>query len=154
MEFRKLTVSELPLLTQLFDYNNVADMIAQNTRQINNGEIDIWVLSEGDRLIGELHTSYESDAPLQAVRNKRAYLSAFRVHEDFQGRGYGKQLLKNVIAALSDMGYHELTIGVEDDNERAKHIYNEFGFTELIERKSEEYQGDAYEYGLYLYRGK
>lgn len=142
------------MLTQLFDYNDVNDMIVQNTRQINNGEIDIWVLSEGDRLIGELHSSYDSDDPLQAVRDRRAYLSAFRVHEDCQGRGFGKLLLKNVIAALADMGYHELTIGVEDDNARALHIYQCFGFTELIERKYEEYQGDAYEYGLYLYREK
>lgn len=154
MEFRKLTVAELPLLTQLFEYNDVDDMIAQNTRQLDRGEIDIWVLSEGDMLIGELHSAYVSDDPLQAVENVRAYLSAFRIHEKHQGKGYGKLLLKNVIAALSDMGYHELTIGVEDDNERAKHIYQSFGFTELIERKSEEYQGDAYEYGLYLYRKK
>lgn len=47
-------------------------------------------------------------------------------------------------------GYSEFTIGVEDDNETAVHIYSKLGFTQLVGKISEEYQGDSYEYGLYL----
>lgn len=72
------------------------------------------------------------------------------LHEDFQSRGLGKYLLENVINYLEEKGYSEFTIGVEDDNERAIHIYKKLGFDEIIARKREEYQGDAYEYNLYL----
>lgn len=51
---------------------------------------------------------------------------------------------------LTDQGYTEFTIGVEDENERAIHIYHSFGFCKVIARKEEEYQGDHYEYNLYL----
>ena len=151
MIIRPLSPSELPILTQLFDYNDPAEMVEQNERDMNNGTIDIFVMFDDDRPIGELHAAYESDDE-RAVKDKRAYLFAFRIHEDYQGRGYGKQLLQSIIDTLTEQGYTELTVGVEDDNDRAKHIYDSFGFTELIARKYEEYQGDGYVYGLYLRR--
>ena len=77
---------------------------------------------------------------------------AFRVREDFQNKGYGTYLLKNVLAILKENGYREFTVGVEDDNFRAIHMYQALGFNELLLRKQEEYQGDEYEYNLYLKR--
>ena len=151
MIIRPITPAELPILTQLFDYNDPAEMIEQNKLDMNNGTIDIFVMFDNDRPIGELHVAYESDDE-RAVKGKRAYLFAFRIHEDYQGHGLGKQHLKSVIDILTKQGYTEFTVGVEDDNDRARHIYDSFGFTELIARKFEEYQGDGYEYGLYLRR--
>ena len=149
---RKITVSELPRLTELFDYNDIDAMLAENTRLIQNGVMDIFILLDGEKLIGELHVSYESNDRLEAVRGVRAYLSAYRVHKDFQGMGLGKYLMKSVLDTLAAEGYSEFTVGVEDDNDRALHIYKEFGFSQVIARKYEEYQGDGYEYDLYLKR--
>ena len=149
MDIRKITPSELPFLTQLFDYNDIAGMLKQNEIDMNSGTIDIFVMFDDERPIGELHAAYSTDDE-RAVKGRRAYLFAFRIHKDYQGCGYGKQLLKSVIDTLSEKGYTEFTVGVEDDNDRAGHIYNSFGFTELIARKYEELQGDGYEYGLYL----
>lgn len=151
---RKINVSELPKLTELFDYNDIDGMIAENTSLIQNGAMDIFILLEGERLIGELHVSYESDDKLAAVKGVRAYLSAYRVHKDFQGMGLRKFLMKSVLDTLAAEGYSEFTVGVEDDNDSALHIYKEFGFSEVIARKYEEYQGDGYEYNLYLKRTK
>ena len=147
---RKITVSELPRLTELFDYNDIDAMIEENTSCIQNGVMDIFILLDGEKLIGELHVSYESNDRLEAFRGVRAYLSAYRVHKDFQGMGLGKFLMNSVIDTLAAEGYSEFTVGVEDDNDRALHIYKEFGFGEVIARKYEEYQGDGYEYNLYL----
>ena len=127
-------------------------MITQCTYEIQNNIIDIFVLSNGSGLIGELHTRYHSDDDNFAVRGRRAYLFAFRVHKDYQGKGYGKYLIKEVIEILKRKGYSEFTIGVEDDNLKAYHIYHSLGFDELLLRKKEEYQGDSYEYNLYLMR--
>ena len=151
MNIRKLSIAELPLLTQLFDYNDIDAMTEQNEREITTGNVDIFAMFDDTRLIGELHAAYTSDDE-RADKGQRAYLFAFRIHEDYQGRGYGKQLLQSVINQLIEQGYSEFTVGVEDDNDRAKHIYDSFGFTELIARKYEEFQGDGYEYGLYLRR--
>ena len=147
---RTINTDELNLLFQLFDYNNPDEMIAENTRDITEGKIDIFGLFQDNRLIGELHAAYVHNDDRFAVKNKRAYLFAFRIHKDFQGKEYGQFLMNKVISILEEKGYSEFTIGVEDDNETAIHIYSKLGFTQLIGRMSEEYQGDSYEYGLYL----
>ena len=49
--------------------------------------------------------------------------------------------------------YKEFTIGVEEDNEKAKHIYFKYGFTEAIDYgKGDEF--DPTEYTLYLKKEK
>ena len=149
---RAITTAELRRLTALFDYNDVPAMIRENARLIDSGDFSIYLLFEDDALIGELHVTWRSDDPLAAVDGRRAYLSAFRVREERQGLGYGQFLLREVISVIERAGYREITIGVEDDNLRARHLYGKFGFTEFVERRSESYQGDAYEYDLLLRR--
>ena len=150
MTVKTLTSNELYLLKDLFCYNDPEEMIQSNSQKIKNGEIDIFSLFSDNRLIGELRVMYSNPDERFAQKGKRAYLYAFRIHENHQGKGLGKHLLKYVVDSLSQYGYTEFTVGVEDDNERAKHIYNSFGFNKIIARIQEEYQGEKYEYNLYL----
>ncbi len=147
---RKLKATELPILSQLFNYKDFDDMITENTRNIENGIVDIFVMFEDDKLIGELHVKYDNEDKHFAEKGKRAYLFAFRVHKDYQGKGLGSCLLETVIDELSNNGYHELTVGVEDDNLRARYIYEKYGFIQPVARIKETYQGDSYEYDLLL----
>lgn len=149
---RPLMISELPMLTKLFHYNDVQAMIDETAKSIKQGDIDIFGLFKSSKLIGELRAMYQSEEEDKVTPEKRAYLYAFRIHEHYQGKGFGKYLAGQVIDRLAEKGYSELTIGVEDDNERAIHIYKQFGFNELVARKHEEYEGYGYEYNLYLKR--
>lgn len=144
---------DLRILTELFDYNDVEQMIQECTRDIQSHKIDIFVMYEQNVLIGELHVMYENEDENYAVRNRRAYLFAFRIREGYQNQGYGNRLLREVISDLQEKGYTEFTVGVEDDNKRAIHLYRSLGFDEELLRNQEEYQGDVYEYTLYLKGG-
>lgn len=147
---RKLKITELPILIQLFNYKDIDDMIAENTRDIENGVIDIFALFDMDKIIGELRVKYISDDNRFAEKGKRAYLYAFRVHQKHQGRGLGNFLLENVLTILVENGYNEFTVGVEDNNSKARHMYEKHGFKKTIARIKESYQGDSYEYSLLL----
>ena len=48
MEIKKLTVRELDILTELYDYNDVEQMLLENAENIRNGSIDIFVLYNGE----------------------------------------------------------------------------------------------------------
>ncbi|MBQ8982056.1 MAG: GNAT family N-acetyltransferase [Lachnospiraceae bacterium] len=137
---------------ELFDYNDVEQMITECTLDIQNGIVDIFVLYDNHVLIGELHVMYECDDDRYAVRGRRAYLFAFRIRDGYQNKGYGTYLLQSILAELTEHGYSEFTVGVEDDNDTAIHMYQTLGFHEYLLRKQEEYQGDVYEYNLYLKR--
>ena len=152
MLVRKLKVSEIPKITELFKYKDVNEMIVENTKEIENGVIDIFGLFDGDKIIGELRAKYISDDNRFAIKDKRAYLYAFRIHKKYQGKGFGNFLLENVLTLLAENGYNEFAVGVEDDNARARYMYEKNGFTEPIARIKESYQGDSYEYDLLLKR--
>ena len=147
---RKLKITELPMLTQLFNYKNVDEMIAENTRDIENGVIDIFTLFDRDKIIGELRVKYISDDNRFAVKGKRVYLYALRIHPKHQGKGLGNFLLENVLNILQQNDYSEFTVGVEDDNTKARYMYEKYGFTKPMARIKESYQGDSYEYDLLL----
>lgn len=152
MLVRKLKVSEIPKLTELFKYKDVNEMIVENTKEMENGVIDIFGLFDGDKIIGELRAKYISDDNRFAEKDKRTYLYAFRIHQKHQGKGLGNFLLENVLESLAENGYNEFTVGVENDNARARYMYEKNGFTKPIARIKESYQGDSYEYDLLLKR--
>lgn len=149
---REATTADLPRLPELFDYHDVSAMIAEHSLRMATGEFSIFLLFERDALIGELHVTWRSADPRFAVTGRRAYLSAFRIHKDRQGYGFGTYLLQSVILRIEGVGYREITIGVEDDNARARHMYTKLGFTAFVARQRESYQGDEYEYNLLLRR--
>ncbi len=150
INIKKLSINELNILTKLFRYNDLNAAITENTQMISSGTGDIFCIFNDDVPFGELRVKYISEDELFAQKGIRAYLYAFRINKDFRGKGYGRMLMSYVISALKDEGYREFTIGVADDNLRAKHIYESFGFTTVIANRSESYQGDTYSYSLYL----
>lgn len=149
---RPLEAHELRSLTALFRYNDVPAMIGHNAALLEAGSDSIYLLFADDTLVGELHVSWFGDDSDKAVAGQRAYLYALRIRDEWQGRGLGQHLLKEVLQTIADRGCREVSIGVESDNAPARHIYAKLGFTEWIARKEESYQGDSYGYDLYLKR--
>lgn len=150
MEYRKINLEELEKLKNLYVYENFEEIKKQIIDDISNGIKDIYVITENENLIGEITVTYKSDLPNETIPNIRVYLSAFRVHKDYQDHGLGQKLLKYVISELENKGITEFTVGVEDDNENAKHIYEKFDFTEIIDRGEETVKGRTYQYNLLL----
>ncbi len=151
---RRLTIPELPTLTELYHYKDTARMIQETTKFMEQGVEDIFVLYREQELLGEIHIAYCSTDEREAVPGKRAYLYAYRVKKGRQNKGIGSFLLRRVLRELEKDGYTEFTIGVEDDNEHAKHIYEKAGFREVLARKQgrDDEESEPYEYNLLLRR--
>lgn len=113
-------------------------------------ELDIFVLERNNEFIAELMVNYVNhDLPTETIPNRRVYLEAFRVNKNLQKQGIGQKLIKSVIDYFKDRGYTEFTIGVEDDNEIAKHIYFKYGFIKEIDHGLGT-EFDPCKYTLYL----
>lgn len=118
--------------------------------KLKKRQIDIFILENNGTIIGEITANYKSNKLENEAQNGvRAYLEAFRIEKDYREQGLGQKLINNCIEYLENIGYNEFTIGVEDENEIAKHIYSKLGFIKLIGKG----QGDEFdnsEYTLYL----
>jgi ribosomal protein S18 acetylase RimI-like enzyme len=148
---RKIETSELHKLSELFTAFDNDALITQRRGEIESGQTDIFVFEVDERIIAEITVRYfdaNGDTDI-AVRGVRAYLQALRVLPDCQGRGLAQSLISQVLSELEKMGYSEVTIGVEDDNHVALHIYAKLGFTEFVKRCRETFQVDTFEFNLY-----
>ena len=152
MNIRKIKKEEFEKLKTLFPDNNEMWIKYKKKRleQVEKKEIDVFVIEEDEKVIGEITVSYKNDElETETIPNKRVYLQAFRVDKKYQGQGLGQKLINYCIEYLIRKGYTQFTIGVEDDNEIARHIYFKLGFNEAIDKGHGD-EFDPSEYTLYL----
>ena len=152
MIIRKILKQEFVKLKEMFPGNEELwiKYKDQRLKQLEDKEIDIYVIEEEEKFIGEITVNYISHELLtETIPNIRVYFEAFRINRKYQGKGLGQKLIEYTINDLKEKGFKEFTIGVEEDNEKAKHIYFKYGFTEAIDYgKGDEF--DPSEYTLYL----
>ena len=74
----------------------------------------------------------DSDDPDYTIPDKRIYVSRMIVKQEYRNRGIGSEILTFLIEKAKEMGYSEMTIGVDKDNENALYLYKKSGFTEVL----------------------
>ncbi len=150
--FRKLRKEEFDRLRHSFNdtdelWNKYKEM---RMKQYDENDVDTYIVELNNQVVGEVTINYSShDLPTEAIPNQRVYVQAFRIEPSFQGYGLGQKLMEYTLSDLENKGISEFTIGVEDDNEVAKHIYFKYGFTEEIDHG----KGDVFDptdYTLYM----
>ena len=147
MEFKIIKIKEFEKLRKLFPNNEEMWVKYKNNRlqQLKKQEIDVFIMEDNKEFIGEITVNYKShQLETETITNKRVYLD-----KKYQGQGLGQKLINYCIDYLTNIGYTQFTIGVEDDNGIAKHIYSKLGFTYAIDKKYGD-EFDPCEYTLYL----
>ena len=95
------------------------------------------------QIIGEaIAVLKKEDSGIEAkelIRPNGAYLEAFRINKEYQGKGYFSQIYKFMEKYLKAHGITILVLGVEPDETRNLQIYNHYGFTNFLFSKIEKY---------------
>ncbi len=132
ISIRKLRMEEFDRLKPLFpDSDEKWDGYRKKRlEQFRRHDADTYIMEASGACIGELSANYSSRALAEeAVPQQRVYLDTFRLAKAYRGAGLGQKLLRYALDDLEARGFTEFTIGVEEDNKIAKHIYSKFGFT-------------------------
>ena len=61
-----------------------------------------------------------------------AYLSALRIRSEFEGQGHISRLVRMMEAHARDLGFRQLTIGVEAREVRNRALYRHWGFDRFL----------------------
>ncbi|MCC5929249.1 MAG: GNAT family N-acetyltransferase [Cyclobacteriaceae bacterium] len=70
-------------------------------------------------------------------KNKElAYISFICVDSRFSGKGYGRNLLNEVIITASDRGFKKVQLEVDNRNKNALGLYYSLGFTDASESQT------------------
>ena len=100
--------------------------------EIKSGNRDVFVYKINDEFIGEGALVLDMDDPDYTIPGKRVYVSRMIVKKEYRNCGIGSEILTFLIEKAKEMGFEEMTIGVDKDNSIALHLYKKYGFTEVL----------------------
>ena len=100
--------------------------------EIASGNRQVFVYKVNGKFIGEGTLVFDTGDPDYTIPDKRVYVSRMIVKKEYRGQGIGSEILTFLIEKAKEMGFNEMTIGVDKDNTVALHLYRKFGFTEVL----------------------
>lgn len=119
------------------------DFVESHVSAVDSGVQECWLMRDelNGKLMGELHILWDKpEDPDYADGKDKAYLMAFRIHEEYQGKGYGTMLVNRVLDRIRERGFTKATIGADDYDPKLQPMYKKWGFTKEIKRDSFDYQ--------------
>lgn len=94
-------------------------------------------LESGD-FLGEISIVFD-EGELYTIKNVRIYLSRLIVKDTCRKRGIGTALCNYIFEYCKNLGYKEMTLGVNLDNYGAIKLYQKLGFKEILLVDKDEY---------------
>lgn len=121
-------------------WNMKAQPLAEKWREeIASGNRIVFIYKINGEFIGEGALVLDTGDPDYTVAGKRVYVSRMIVKKEYRNRGIGSTILDFLIEKAKEMGFSEMTIGVDKDNLSALHLYRKYGFTEILFDGADEY---------------
>jgi len=100
--------------------------------ELVSGNRIIFIYTENGEYLGEAALVFDENDPDYTIPNLRIYFSRFIVKSSERGRGIGSILIDHLIGLAREMGYREISVGVDKVNTGALRLYRKKGFNEVI----------------------
>ena len=99
---------------------------------LGNGHM---VIEENARLIGECNFRDVADGGAEiGIKTSHRATIAIAILKDYCGIGIGSAMFEELVAAAQNRGTEIMELEFIEGNERAKHLYEKFGFRIVSER--------------------
>ena len=117
--------------------SNIWNMSTQPLTEIWRDEIAcgnrlVFIYKINGEFIGEGALVFNTDDSDYTIPEKRVYVSRIIVKKEYRNQGIGSSILSFLIAKAKELGFEEMTIGVDKDNANALHLYKKFGFNHVL----------------------
>lgn len=119
-------------LLQLNDYekcSNIWNMDKQKEladklyQELLRGNRITYICKDGDEFIGEISLVEDMGDLDYTIPNQRVYVSRLMVKQEYRQKGIGRMLVEYVADKAKELGYKEMSIGVNLDNYPALKLY-------------------------------
>jgi len=130
VRIRKGEVKDFEKLS--WGWKNSKKILKKYIEAIKKREQEFFVVEDKNNLIGEIHIFWKDKDKQKADGKNRAYLSAFGIHKDFQGKGIGTKLIGHALNYIKKKGYTQVTIGSYKDENKTQRYYNKLCFKRKI----------------------
>lgn len=142
MEFRELHDVDLTLMNKIVEIEEEAFE--------GNGNVDLWILKALIRY-GKVFVLVEGDEIItiaeymQVLGKDEVFLYGISTRKKYRNRGNARKIMKESEKYLKRLGYKEVGLTVDPNNNIAMKLYKDLGY------RIEEYQEDEYGKGIHRY---
>ena len=123
---------EFQKCSNIWDMERHRELAARFLSELQNGNRLTWVYERDGQFLGEISLVLNKDDPDYTIPGRRIYVSRLIVRKENRRQGIGKTLVEYAVRQASEMGYSEMSIGVDMDNYGALRLYTGLGFREIL----------------------
>jgi glucosamine-phosphate N-acetyltransferase len=112
----------LPLINSFRETNFSKNIFKEILDKINNNNSTIWIIEEGDKIIGSGTLLYE----YKFIRNisKCAHIEDIIISKEYRSKQYGKKLIQHLIQEAQKNDCYKIILNC---NNELEHFYNKCG---------------------------
>ncbi|MCM1115115.1 MAG: GNAT family N-acetyltransferase [Clostridium sp.] len=136
-KIEKLDINEYSKCNNIWDMKK-CPFTKMFEEEIIRGDRFVYIYKRNGEFIGEGALVINKDDCDYFIPNRRIYLSRMLVKKEYRNQGIGAILLDYLIKQAAGMGYAEIALGVDADNDSAIHLYEKKGF-KIIKKDRDEY---------------
>lgn len=136
---KKLEPQDYIKCGNIWDMKKNPDLVKMFYDELISGNRITFIYSENDEFLGEGSLVFQNNDPDYTIPKKRIYLSHMIVKTEYRNRGIGKIIIDYLIDYAKQLGYEEISLGVDTNNVKARRLYERKGFTNVIFKGENEY---------------
>ncbi len=100
--------------------------------ELKNGNRITYICKDNNEFIGEISLVKDMKDSDYTIPNQRVYVSHLIVKSEYRRKGIGKILVDFITDKAKELGYREMSIGVDLDNFPALKLYTDCGFNKVV----------------------
>ena len=101
-------------------------------KELDKNNRIFFIYSSADEYLGEASLIFDYGEPDYTILKKRICLIEMTVKKGYRNLGIGGQIIDYLFSYAKNLGYSEMSVGVNIDNYNARHLYEKKGFSEVI----------------------
>ena len=132
MKIEKLQLNEFKKCGAIWNMEKQSKLAEKFFSELESGNRVTYIYKDGDEFIGEISLVKEMNDSDYTLPSQRIYVSRLIVKPDKRRHGIGGILVDFISEKAKELGYKEMSIGVNIDNYPALKLYIDRGFDKVI----------------------
>jgi ribosomal protein S18 acetylase RimI-like enzyme len=131
-EIIELSPAEFDKCGNIWNMKQQEKLAKQFYSELISGNRITYVYKQDDEFIGEISLVFNMNDSDYTIDKQRIYVSRLIVKPEERRNGIGKKLVEYATDKAKEMGYSEMSIGVDLDNYPALKLYADSGFNKIL----------------------
>lgn len=131
-EIIELSPAEFEKCGNIWNMKQQEKLANQFYGELISGNRVTYVCKQDNEFIGEISLVFDTNDSDYTIDKRRVYVSHLIVKPEKRRNGLGKRLVEYATDKAKEMGYSEMSIGVDLDNYPALKLYADSGFDNIL----------------------